>query len=304
MFESTRTAVVSLAVSFAGLLVPGQAAAQDVGQAPITVRHVAGSVHMLSAAGGNIGISAGPDGVFLVDDEYAPLTDRVRAEIAKIDSAPIRFVLNTHWHSDHTGGNENLGRAGALIVAHDNARRRMTREQFIAFFNSRVPPSPAAALPVVTFSDSVTFHLNRDSIVVAHVRNAHTDGDAIVYFAKADVLHAGDTYFAGTYPFIDVGTGGTLEGMIAAADAMLGIAGERTRIIPGHGPVSTRAELAAYRAMLVAVRDTVAPMVRAGRTLAQIQASKPTAAFDATWGRGFVKPDQFVAIVVESYAKK
>ena len=168
---------------------------------------------MLSAAGGNIGISAGPDGVVLVDDEYAPLTDRVRAEIAKIDSAPIRFVLNTHWHSDHTGGNENLGRAGALIVAHDNARRRMTREQFIAFFNSRVPPSPAAALPVVTFSDSVTFHLNRDSIVVAHVRNAHTDGDAIVYFKKANVVATGDAFMSTNLPGYSKYAGGNMLGV-------------------------------------------------------------------------------------------
>ncbi len=287
------------------LLAAAPLAAQgDIAAAPLATQHVAGGVHMLTGPGGNIGISAGRDGIFLVDDQYAPVTDRIRAEIAKIDSAPIRFVLNTHWHGDHTGGNENLGKAGVLIVAQDNVRRRMTREQFIAAFNERIPAAPAGALPVVTFTDSITFHLNADSIVVSHVDAAHTDGDAIVYFAKADVLHAGDTFFNGMYPFIDVSTGGSVDGMIAAADAMLRVAGERTKIIPGHGPLATRADLVAFRDMLQRTQAAVVPLVRAGRTLAQIQAARPLAALDAKWGGGFMKGDAFLAIVVESYAKK
>jgi glyoxylase-like metal-dependent hydrolase (beta-lactamase superfamily II) len=298
----TEPARCIVASALALLLAAPLAAQDDIARAPLSIQPVTAGIYMLTGPGGNIGISAGRDGIFLVDDQYAPVTDRIRAEIAKVDSAPIRFVLNTHWHSDHTGGNENLGRAGVLIVAQDNVRRRMTREQFIAAFNAKVPPAPAGALPVVTFTDSITFHLNGDSIVVSHVADAHTDGDALVYFAKADVLHTGDTFFNGAYPFIDVSTGGSVDGMIRAADVMLRVAGERTKIIPGHGPLATRADLAAFRAMLLVARDTIAPMVRAGRTLAEIQAAKPTAALDAKWGAGFMKPEQFVAVVVESYA--
>lgn len=208
---------------------------------------------MLLGAGGNIGVSVGADGVFVIDDRYAPLTEKIKAAVRALSTAPIRFVINTHWHGDHTGGNENLAHDGTLIIAQENVRKRMSVEQFIAAFNSRVPPKPVVALPVVTFTDGVTFYLNGDTIQVLHVKAAHTDGDAIIYFRKANVIHAGDTFFNGFYPFIDASTGGSLDGMTAAADQILSLANDQTRIIPGHGPLGGRAEVKAFRDMLATV---------------------------------------------------
>jgi len=297
-----RLAVLSWLVLALTVARPLAAQGPDFEKAQVTTEKIAEGVWVLMSVGGNIGVSAGPDGVFLVDDQYAPLTPKVRAAVAAISDRPIRFVVNTHWHGDHTGGNKDHGEAGALILAHDNVRRRMSTEQFLEAFNMKVPPSPEKALPVVTFDSSVTLHINGDDLSAVHVPPAHTDGDSIVQFRRADVVHMGDLYFNGMYPFIDTSTGGSLEGMIAAADRGLALVGEKTRIIPGHGPVSGRAELRAYRDMLVAVRDRVKPLVQAGRTAAEVMAAKPTADFDAKWGGGFLKADQFLGIVVQSLA--
>jgi glyoxylase-like metal-dependent hydrolase (beta-lactamase superfamily II) len=260
---------------------------------------VAPGVYMLVGRGGNIGVSAGADGVFLVDDQFAPLTDRIRDAVASIREGEIRFVLNTHWHGDHTGGNENLGRAGALIVAHDEVRARMSASH-VSPTLGRVPPAPAAALPVVTFSDALTFHWNGDEIHAFHTRAAHTDGDAIVHFRKANVIHAGDVYFNGRYPFIDLSSGGSLAGVIDAVDRALELSNDRTRIIPGHGALSNRAELAAYRKVLVTARDRVDAAIRAGRTADQVVESRPLAEFDGSWGSGFVKSEAFLRTVYAS----
>jgi cyclase len=277
--------------------------APDFSKVEITTQKIADGLYMLQGAGGNIGVSVGEDAVFLVDDQYAPLTPKIKTAVAALTDKPIKFVLNTHWHGDHTGGNENLGSAGTLIVAHDNVRVRMSSEQFNTFANRKTPPAPKAALPVVTFAEGVRFHINGEEIHAFHVPPAHTDGDSFVHFTRANVIHAGDTFFNGLYPFIDVGSGGGIEGMIGAADKLLALAKDDTRIIPGHGPLATRADVKAYREMLAGVRDTVRPLVDAGKTAEETVAARPTAAYDAKWGGGFLKPEQFAGMVYADLAR-
>ncbi len=289
-------AVAALSLPMASV----RAQQQDFSKVEITATRLADGIYVLFGAGGNIGVSFGRDGVFLVDDQYAPLTPKIKAALATISDKPVRFVLNTHWHGDHTGGNENLGSAGALIVAHENVRKRMSVEQFIAIFGRKVPASPEVALPVVTYTESVSFHLNGEEIRCYHVPPAHTDGDSIVHFQNADVIHMGDLFFNGSYPFIDVSSGGSIEGIIGAADRVLAVAKEGTQIIPGHGPIGKKADVQAFREMMVALRDRVKPMVAAGKTLAEVQAAKPMQEFDEKWGKAFIKPDQILVIAYES----
>jgi glyoxylase-like metal-dependent hydrolase (beta-lactamase superfamily II) len=287
-------------LAIAALLLAAPAAAQqDMSKVEIKVERIAPGVAVLFGAGGNIGLSYGEDGNIIVDDQFAPLTDKIAAAVATLDRDPVRFVINTHWHFDHTGGNENFGKRGAVIVAHDNVRKRMSTDQFIAAMNQKIPRSPKDALPVVTFAGGVTLHLNGDTLNVIHVANAHTDGDALVHWQKANVLHMGDTFFHKvTFPFVDLSSGGSIDGMIAAANRGILTANASTRIIPGHGPVASRADLIAYRDMLVDVRTKVAAGIAARRTLAQIKASAPAARYGMP--DGFMKPDQFVEAVFNS----
>ena len=254
-------------------------------------------LYMLTGRGGNIVASTGDDGTFVVDDQYAPLTEKIVAALKAIDARPVRFVLNTHWHTDHTGGNENLGKAGAVIVAHDNVRTRMSSDQFITALKREVPASPKPALPLVTFSEGVTLHLNGETVEVTHVPHAHTDGDALVYFRGADLLHMGDVGWFGYYPFIDASSGGTIDGFIAGVERGIALAGEGTQVVPGHGPVGDRKALQDFHAMLVAARASVARLKAAGKSLEETIAAKPTAQWDDTLGKGFTKPEQFIAYI-------
>ncbi|MBC8022522.1 MAG: MBL fold metallo-hydrolase [Burkholderiales bacterium] len=285
-----RTALLAL------LALP--AAAQDFSKVEIRTTKLGDTTYLMEGAGGNLGLSIGEDAVFLIDDQFAPLSERITAAIAKLTSKPVRFVLNTHWHVDHTGGNENFGKAGAVLIAHENVRKRMSSEQFIEFVQSRQAPFPKAALPVVTFAQSVTFHLNGDEMRVMHVPRAHTDGDAIVHLVKSDVIHMGDIYWNGLYPFIDTSSGGTVDGVIAGCDQALAIAGDATRIIPGHGPgLSNKAELKAYRDMLATVAARVKKLVAEGRKVDEIKAAKVSAEYDEKWGKAFIKPDRFAEML-------
>lgn len=288
------------------LALVGAAPARAQGLDTVQVRtvRVTDGVYVLMGAGGNIGVSLGPDAVFLVDDQFAPLTPKILAAVAAISSKPIRFVLNTHWHFDHTGGNENMGRAGALIVAHDNVRRRMSTRQFIEFIKREEPPSPTTALPVITFTDTVTFHINGDEVAAFHVARAHTDGDAIVHFRKTNVVHMGDVYVTYGYPLIDLSSGGSIDGMIDAVGRVMAMIDGSTKVIPGHGALSNLAGLQTYRDMLVTIRDRLQRQVAAGGSLQDAIAARPTAEFDATWGKGFVKADQFVEILYTSLSRR
>ena len=244
---------------------------------------VAGSVHMLVGAGGNIGVVVGSDAVFVVDDQFAPLTPKILAAIRTITADPVRFVVNTHWHFDHTGGNENMQQAGALIFAHENVRRRMSTGQLIEAIKRQEQAAPHNALPVVTFTDTLSFHLNGDSIVVFHVAPAHTDGDAVVMFTKANVVHTGDVFVSAGYPFVDLSSGGTIDGIIAATERIMVATNAQTKIIPGHGPLADRARVKAYHDMLYVLRDRMKREVAAHHTIEQVLASKITAEYDAEW---------------------
>ncbi|MGE0355735.1 MAG: MBL fold metallo-hydrolase [Burkholderiales bacterium] len=285
-------------------VIAGAAPARDFSKVEIRSRQLAERVWMLTGAGGNLGLFAGEDAVFLVDDQYAPLTERIVAAVRRVTPRPVRFVVNTHWHGDHTGGNEALGKAGALVVAHDNVRKRMGTEQFIEFLGARTEPSPKGALPVLTFSADTTFHLDGEEIRAFHVPRAHTDGDAIVHFPASDVIHMGDVHWNGMYPFIDYSSGGTVDGMVAAVDRALALATERTRIIPGHGPLATRADLAAYRDMLATIAGRVRRLAAEGRSVEEIVAAKVTEGFDERWGKGFVSPQRFAGMVAKSLGEK
>lgn len=284
--------LVALGIS----LVAGAAYGQqrDFSKVSIKTTKVANGVYMLEGAGGNIGLSVGDDGVVIIDDEFAPLTPKIQAAISAITPKPIKFVLNTHWHGDHVGGNENLAAAGAVIVAHDNVRKRMSVGQFMEMMKTQVPPAPAKALPIVTFSSDVTLHLNGEDLHIVYVGPAHTDGDAIVVFPKAKVVHMGDCFMTISYPFVDLSSGGNFDGFISVADKVLGMVDNSFKIIPGHGALSGKADLKGWHDMLVKIRERVKKQADAGKTLADVQKQGLTSEWDAKWGKDFIKPDQVV----------
>jgi glyoxylase-like metal-dependent hydrolase (beta-lactamase superfamily II) len=263
----------------------------------IKTTEVGDGIYMLTGQGGNIGVSAGSDGVFLIDDQFAPLTEKIKTAIAALSDQPVRFLLNTHWHPDHTGGNENMGKTGTVIVAHNNVRKRLAVDNFIDMFSMEAPAMDMAGLPVITFDGSLTFHLNGGEIIVSHVSNAHTDGDSIVWFREVNVIHTGDIYFAGMYPFIDTNTGGSVAGTINALERVLTLSNDQTVIIPGHGPVSDKSSLLAYTNMLKTISNTIQKMIAGQSTLEQIQAAEPTRDFDGKYGDGFINNTAFVEML-------
>ena len=287
-------------IAFAALLSSSVAVAQQAPPTDVTIRveKIAPGVAVLFGQGGNIGLSYGVDGNVLIDDQFARLTPKILAAVATVDPDPVQFQINTHFHGDHSGGNENMAKAGAIIVAQDNVRTRMSQENMV--LGGKVAPSPTGALPIVTFSKDMSIYRNGDRLHIFYAPHAHTDGDAIIHFEKANVVHMGDIFFNGLYPFIDIDSGGNVRGVIAAADRVLAISNDQTRIIPGHGPVASKADLVAYRAYLADIVGKVQGAIEAGKTLAQVQAMKPSAAYDAKYGGAFIKPDALVAAIYAS----
>lgn len=265
----------------------------------IKTEKLADGIAVLFGAGGNIGVSYGPDGTVLIDDQFAPLTPKIQAAISELGAEPVKFLINTHWHYDHSGGNENFGKAGALIMAHDRVRDRMKKGSDTTP-GREVPPAAPEALPVITYHDGIKLHLNGDEVRVKHMSHAHTDGDSIVFWKKANVLHMGDLFFNKvTLPFIDLNSGGNARGVLKAADKALKMVDENTQIIPGHGPMATKADLVAYRDMMKSVIEAVETAQAEGKTMEQIVAMKPAKQWD-TNPKAFIKGDAFVEAVYKS----
>jgi glyoxylase-like metal-dependent hydrolase (beta-lactamase superfamily II) len=275
--------------------------AQDFDRVQFTAVKVTDNIYMLQGAGGNIGLSFGDDGIFIIDDQFAPLHEKLIAKIdeltkGKVPESANTFLINTHFHPDHTGGNELMGKTGTIIVAHDNVRNRIAVEQSVPFFNRTSPPVPGIGLPVITFEQGITLHLNDDSVKIMHVGPAHTDGDAVVHFTKADVIHAGDILFTDSYPFIDLDNGGSVAGVIKAVEKILELATDQTRIISGHGGIIDKVGLESYHKMLSTIFESVSAMVKDSKTLEQIVASKPTDQFDAHYN-GMISNEAFLGLL-------
>ena len=294
-----RAAVVLLAA----VALVGGALGQSPPEIKIQTERVAGDVYVLSGGGGNVAVLVGEDGLLLVDCAAKPAVEPLLAAVKALDGRPVRLLVNTHWHFDHVDGNQALRSAGAVIVAHEAVRQRMSTEQKLRGFERAVPPSPAEALPMVTYADGLTLHLDGEEVQLMHVEPAHTDGDSFVQFKKANVLHVGDTFFNGMYPYIDIAAGGSIDGMIKAVDRALELADEKTKIIPGHGPLAGEAELLKYRGMLVQVRDRVRALIAEGKTLDEVIAARVTQDLDEEWNGGVMPPDKWIGLVYEGMKK-
>ena len=277
----------------------GSVSAQDR-KVEFTTIQLSDTVYMLTGAGGNVGISTGEDGLYIIDDQLKPITTQLLQAIRKINNKPIRFVINTHYHGDHTGGNETIGNAGAVIISHDNIRKRMATKQVSIFMNSTTPPYAKEALPVVTFNDRISLHLNGETATAYHVANGHTDGDSIIHFPVSNVIHMGDMYFNGRYPYVDLDAGGSVQGMVAAADLALSMADDSTRIIPGHGPLAMTEDLKSYRDMLIQASTNVQVLIDQDMDLQQIIAAEPTSEWDESLGKIWIAPAQFVTFIFNS----
>jgi glyoxylase-like metal-dependent hydrolase (beta-lactamase superfamily II) len=282
------------------LAVPLGAQQPDFSKVEIKTTKVSGNVYMLEGAGGNIGVSAGPDGLLIVDDQFAPLAEKIKAALAAVDKGELKFVLNTHWHGDHTGGNPVFG-LEALIVAHENVRQRLSTEQTVR--GQKTPPLPPAGLPAITFGEGMTIHFNGEGIVLIHAPAGHTDGDSLIFFPNSKVLHMGDHFFNGRFPYVDLDSGGSVQGMSKNVAMALEAFPEDVKIIPGHGPLGSRADLQKFHRMLVESMATVKAGIDAGKSLEELQKAGLGAEWK-DWGSGFIPTDFWIQTVHQSLQKK
>jgi cyclase len=289
-----------LSAALALFLSPLSAVAQrDFDSVDIEVIKVAGNVYMLVGAGGNIGVSVGESGILIVDDQFAPLAGKIREAVSGIASGELEFVLNTHWHGDHTGGNVEFGKE-AHIIAHSNVRRRLATEQTV---RGRVtPPSPEVALPVITFDDSLSIHFNGEQIKMVHAPSAHTDGDSIIYFTGSNVIHMGDNFFSGRFPFVDLETGGDVEGLAASVAKVIDTLPPGVKIIPGHGPLSTAKDLQLFHRMLEDTTASVRQGMESGKSLSEIKETGLSEEWK-DWGAGFLDTGTWIEIVYRSLSR-
>lgn len=276
-------------------------AQQDFSKVEIKVSKVNGNVYMLEGSGGNIGVSVGADGILIVDDQFAPLADKIKAALKTLGEGKLKFVLNTHWHGDHTGGNAVFS-PDAPIIAHDNVRKRLATDQKSEFFKRTTPASPKEALPVITFDHSVTVHFNGEEIRAIHFPQGHTDGDSVIFFTASNVVHMGDDFFAGRFPFVDLESGGNVDGLIKNIGEVISKLPADVKLIPGHGPISTLNDLKTYHQMLIQTTDIVRKKMTAGKTLEQIKSEGLPEEWK-TWGSGFIKTDIWIETIYRS-AKK
>ncbi|NVJ65256.1 MAG: MBL fold metallo-hydrolase [Gammaproteobacteria bacterium] len=300
MFKKKLTWSAASMVLAMGLTTNAFAHGEQRPEVEIKVQKLTDGIYVLFGQGGNIGLSVGDDGAYIIDDQFAQLSDKINAAIDEITDAPVSYVINTHWHFDHTGGNENLGKEGATIVAHENVYQRLSTRQEMKAFNRVFEPAPKVAQPTVTYQKEMSLKLNNDNMRIVHVANAHTDGDSLIYFEEDNVLHMGDCYFKIGYPFIDLHSGGSIDGYIHALETGLSLANDETQIIPGHGPMASKADMTAYVAMLKDIRDKVAALKADGKSLEETIAAKPSAKYDEKNGKAFIKPEQILTSIYNS----
>ncbi|MEM6476156.1 MAG: MBL fold metallo-hydrolase [Pseudomonadota bacterium] len=295
MTKFTATAA-AMAVSLAAPMAVAPASAQNTMEdVEIRTEQIAPGVAVLFGRGGNIAVGYGEDATVMIDDQFAPLSAKIEAAVAALGAKPVKYVVNTHWHFDHTGGNENYGKTGATIFAHDNVRVRMASGGSI--FGNTIAPSPKVALPVVTFEQGLRFHLNGDTINLMYLGGGHTDGDAVIIWDEKNIVHMGDLYFNNSgYPFIDTDSGGDVFNAMRSLDLVIAMIDDDTKVIPGHGPMSNKSELVAYRAMIGEAASLVQALHKEGLTLEQAIAAKPLANFNRNGG-GFITPDAFVTAI-------
>lgn len=286
-------------IAFCFLLAGVEAIAQNFDTVKIQPVKVAENIYMLKGSGGNIGVMIGKDGTLMIDNQFAPLSNKINGSIKTLSPGEIRFLINTHIHGDHSGGNENFKRTGSTIIAHDQVRERMMKEQVNVRLNRTTPPREKDALPEITFADRMNFHLNEEDIEVIHLDRGHTDGDVLVHFKKANVFHTGDAFVRYGYPFVDMSSGGSFTGFITSLDKILGLTDDNSKIIPGHGEVATKADVKILRDQLVDIRDQVLTALKKGKKIEDLPALGITDKYETALGKGFLKGKDYVLMAAE-----